>query len=111
MTGRGAQRKGADGEAELARVLSAMFGVECRRGASPYLPGIIAPDVYGLPGLHVEVKRRERVALPSALRQAKRDAPAGAVAIVAHRGNRQPWIVAVELVDLPQLARAVGELG
>ncbi len=99
-------RKGADAERELARVLSALFGCEVKRLASPYLPGIVAPDVYGLPGVHVEVKRRERVALPAALRQAKHDARER-VAIVAHRGNGHPWLATVELSDLPALAAAL----
>jgi len=102
-------RKGADAEREVAAVLSELFGVEVKRGASPYLPGIVAPDVYGLPGVHVEVKRRERVELPAALRQAKRDAQ-GKVAAVAHRGNRCPWLVTVELADLPALVEALAKV-
>ena len=109
MTARGSQRKGKTGEQELARILTNLFGVECRRMASAYLPGLIAPDVYGLPGIHIEVKRRERVPLYAAIRQARHDASDRA-AIVAHRGNRCPWLVTVELADLPRLARTVAEL-
>jgi hypothetical protein len=104
MKPRSSQRKGKQGEIELAARLTSLFGVECKRTASAYLPGIIAPDVVGLPGIHVESKRRERVPLYAAIRQAKHDAT-GRVAIVAHRSNQRPWLVTVELADLPELAR------
>jgi hypothetical protein len=110
MTGRTAQRKGKRGEIELAAVLSAMFRCDCRRGASPYLPGMIAPDVIGLPGIHVEVKRRGLFSLPSALRQSQADALPDETPIVAHRPNRCPWIVSVALSDLPRLAAAITSL-
>lgn len=104
-----AYKKGYRGETELAAILSAMFGVEAKRGASPYLPGFIARDVIGLPGVHVEVKRRERVSLPDALRQARHDS-GGLLPIVAHRGNGQPWAVTVLLEDLPEFAAAISKL-
>lgn len=110
MTGRGVQRKGARAERELAEILSAMFHTECRRGASPYLPGIIAPDILGLPAVHIEVKRRERFSLPAALRQSQADARAGDVPVVCHRPNRCPWIVSCWLSDLPALAAAIVKL-
>jgi hypothetical protein len=105
--GRRARRRGADGERDLARVLSAVLHVEAHRKATPYLPGIIAADVVGVEGLHVEAKRRERLCLPAALRQSTADAGPGEVAIVCHRANRCGWIVSAWLSDLPALARAV----
>lgn len=104
-----AYKKGYRGETELADILSAMFGVEVKRGASPYLPGFIARDVIGLPGVHVEVKRREKVCLPDALRQARHDS-GGLLPIVAHRGNGQPWSVTVLLEDLPALVDTIAKL-
>ena len=55
MTPRGSQRKGATGEREVAGLLSQMFGVPVKRMATAYLPGIVAPDVFGLAGIHCEV--------------------------------------------------------
>ncbi len=107
MTGRASQAKGSRAERELAQVLSSTLGCECRKGSSPYLPGLIAPDVLGLPGIHVEAKRRERFSIPAAMNQAAADARRGDVAIVAHRPNRHGWMVTVQLADLPRLARAV----
>ena len=109
MKPRSSQRKGKTGEIELAAILTNLFGVPVKRMASAYLPGIVAPDVYGLPGIHVEVKRRERVPLHAAIRQARHDAT-GKTPIVAHRSNRCPWLVTVELSDLPELARKIGSV-
>ena len=67
--------------------LTAVLGVECRKGSSPYLPGLIAPDVLvpdGVP-IHIEAKRRERFSIPAAMRQATDDAPTVHVPLVAHR--------------------------
>jgi Holliday junction resolvase len=105
--GRASQRKGSRAERELASVLTDLLGVECRKGSSPFLPGIIAPDVHVAGNIHVECKRRERFSLPAALRQSRHDAGAEQVAVVAHRPNRSAWMVTAELADLPRLAAAV----
>ena len=107
--GRRSQRKGAEGERELAAALSELLGTPCQRASAMYLPGIIAPDVL-IAGdqLHIEAKRREKVCLPAALRQARADARPHQVAIVAHRPNRCGWMVTIDLRDLVRLARAVG---
>jgi len=106
MNGRGSQRKGATGEREVAGLLSQMFGVEVQRGASPYLPGWRAPDVFGLAGVHIECKRVQRLDLCAALRQARRDAD-GKVGLVLHRRNRETWVASVLLADLPGLVAAL----
>lgn len=54
------QRKGADGERELAALLH-QYGHEVRRGGSLSYGSL--PDLYGLPGVHIEVKRVERLNL------------------------------------------------
>lgn len=109
MTGRTAQRKGARGERELAAVLSAMFATPCRKGSSPYLPGIVAPDILGLPGVHIEVKRRGLFSLPSAVRQSQQDAAPDETPVVCHRANGERWLVTCELADLPRLVKALAD--
>lgn len=109
MKPRSSQRKGKHGELELADKLTQLFRVPVKRMASAYLPGIIAPDVFGLPGIHIEVKRRERVALHAAIRQARRDAMDN-TPIVAHRANRCPWLVTIALEDLPGLAKKISTI-
>ena len=95
--GRPSQRKGAAGERELAKVLEAE-GYPMERGG--YCYGTI-PDLVGLPGIHVEVKRVERLNVSQAMNQAERDAikfQDGAPAVF-HRKNREPWLVTMKLTD------------
>ena len=55
-----------------------------------------ASDVVGLPGIHQEVKRVERLDLYGAMEQAARDAKHGETPIVAHRKNGRQWLVTME---------------
>lgn len=54
--GRSQQRKGANGERELAAILK-NYGYACTRGGSLTFGEV--PDITGLPGVHVECKRAE----------------------------------------------------
>lgn len=102
------KRKGKVGERELAGELSRLFGVQCRRGVQ--YSGLGGDDVVGLPGVHVECKRTERLTLWEAVGQAVADSDARQppeVPIVAHRANGKPWVVVVRLDDLPALVRAL----
>ena len=96
MSGRKSQRKGADGERELAALLRE-HGYNIERGGSCSFGE--APDLSGLTGVHIEVKRRESVDLSAALRQAAEDAVhfGDGLPAVFHRGNRQRWRVTMEL--------------
>lgn len=92
------QRKGADGERELAAVLRE-HGYDIRRGGSLSFGEV--PDLVGLPGVHIEVKRVERLNITEAMAQSIRDAERfrdGAPAVF-HRRNRQPWLVTMRLSD------------
>ena len=64
------KRKGVAGERELARKLRE-YGYDCRRGQQ--YSGIEGEDVVGLPGIHIECKRVERLNIYDAMDQAKRD--------------------------------------
>ena len=95
--GRASQRKGADGERELAAILRAR-GYDIERGGS--LSYGEAPDLAGLPGVHIEVKRVERLNVPQAMSQAVRDADRfGGVPGLFHRRSRSPWLVTMLLTD------------
>lgn len=111
MSPKSSQRKGANAERELAAILTDLLGVECVKGSSPYLPGIIAPDIHLAGDLHIEVKRRERFSIPAAIRQSKQDAKRDKVPVVCHRPNRHGWMLTVAIDDLPALARAVMAMG
>lgn len=94
--GRASQRKGADGERELTMILQDE-GYNVTRGESQSYG--TEPDISGLPGIHVECKRVERLNVEEAMQQAERDAkrfddgdPA-----VFHRRNRCKWLVTMRL--------------
>lgn len=92
------QRKGADGERELASLLREC-GYDIERGGS--LSFGEKPDLSGLPGIHIECKRVERLNVPQAMEQAVRDAERfsdGAPAVF-HRQNRGEWLVTMRLDD------------
>lgn len=81
--------KGKVGERELASELRRLFGVDARRGKQ-YCGGSDSPDVVtDAPGVHVEVKRTERLSLYPAMKQAVTDAGAEKVPVVFHRQNRE----------------------
>lgn len=96
--GRSSQRKGAAGERELAAILRER-GYDCQRGGSLSFGEI--PDVVGLPGVHVEVKRVEKLNVGEAMEQAIRDSERMLDGIPAlfHRRNRKPWLVTMRLED------------
>lgn len=105
--GRSSQRKGADGERELSALLQ-QHGYEIKRGGSLTFGEV--PDLVGLPGIHIEVKRVERLNVGEAMAQAVKDAERfsdGAPAVF-HRRNRQPWLVTMRLEDWLELYRGTG---
>ena len=97
MSGRSSQRKGADGERELAALLRE-YGYSIERGGSLSFGEV--PDLTGLPGVHIEVKRVERLNVPEAMKQAVRDAlKFGGTPVLFHRRSREPWLVTMRLQD------------
>lgn len=96
--GKTSQRKGASGERELAAILRER-GYDCQRGGSLSFGEI--PDAVGLPGIHMEVKRVEKLNICEAMEQAIRDSERMQDGIPAlfHRTNRKPWLVTMRLED------------
>lgn len=90
------QRKGREGERELARVLQG-YGYDVQPG-EPLNYGK-EPDLHGLPGVHIEAKRAEKLNLTAWLEQAERDAEKfnDGLPAVFHRRNRCPWLVTMPL--------------
>ena len=106
--GRKSQRKGADGERELTAVFQA-HGYDVIRGGSLSFGEV--PDLMGLTGIHVEVKRTEKLNLRAAMEQAVRDAEFfkdGSPAVF-HRANRQPWMVTMLLEDWLRMYQGGGD--
>lgn len=105
--GKMSKRKGAAGELEAARKLNEVLGTAFHRGRQ-YHGGPESPDLAGdLPGLHVEVKRTEKLRLWDAVAQASADAGTGQVPVVMHRANHKPWVLIVAVDDLIRLLDVV----
>lgn len=95
--------KGAGGERELAKKLRE-YGYDCRRGQQ-FSGANGDADVVGLPGIHIECKRVERLNLEDAMAQSRRDAREGEIPVVMHRKTRSPWMVTMTLEDWIEIYR------
>lgn len=89
--------KGAAGERELSNKLKE-YGFETRRGQQ-FCGANGDADVVGLPGVHIECKRVEKLDLEKAYTQAVNDARENEIPIVFHRKNREQWKITMSLED------------
>lgn len=99
--GKMSRDKGAKGEREVAKLFR-YYGIEARRGCQ-FHGGPNSPDVMGVPGLHIEVKRTEKLALYEALAQSMHDAGDDEVPVVVHRRNDHKWVVILDFDDFMRL--------
>ena len=97
------RRKGADGERELARKFRD-YGYKCRRGQQ-YCGANGDADVVGLPGIHIECKRVEKLNLYDAIDQARHDAKPDELPSVFHRKNDCEWLVTMRMDDWIKIYR------
>lgn len=100
------RQKGAKAERELAKVISS-YGYNCRRGQQ-YCGANGDADVVGLPGIHIECKRVERLNTYDAVDQAKRDSRDGELPAVFHRKNHCEWLVTMPLDRWMELYQKAG---
>lgn len=103
MSGKSAQAKGRRGEIELARYLQA-HGMQDARPGDPLNYGT-QPDITGVPGLHIECKRHERLEIAKWYEQAQQDAARmqdGKPAVI-YRQNRRDWMIVLSLSDYLQI--------
>ena len=102
--GKHSQAKGANGERELASLLSD-YGYNVKRGGS--LSYGTVPDLIGLPGIHIEVKRVERLNVSEAMKQSERDSLRfnDGVPALFHRKNRESWLVTMRFEDWMKIYR------
>lgn len=99
------KQKGARGEREFAKVCRAE-GYTVRRTQQYCGNTGDAADVIGLPGVHEEVKRVERLNIEQAMAQATRDATKkGTIPLVAHRKNHCEWLITMRAEDWFKLYR------
>lgn len=64
-------------------------------------------DIVGLPGIHIECKRVEKLNIHTAMEQAKAEAAKrhDGVPTVFHRRDRTEWLVTMRLEDWLELYR------
>src|SRR4051794_13106410 len=92
--------KGVRGEREVVRLAGA-FGLTAQRtaalqAAGKRIPGAADVTIAELPGLHLEVKRDERLSVDRMVDQAEADA-GDREPVVVYRRNGQPWRAVVPL--------------
>lgn len=100
------REKGKRGELELSRLLRE-HGYDTRRGQQ-YCGANGDADVVGLPGIHIECKRVERLNIYDAMKQAKADKRDMEIPIVCHRKNNCGWLVTMEFEDFIRMYEESG---
>ena len=91
------RRKGKNGELEIAKILRS-YGYDTRRGQQ-YSGANGDADVVGVPGVHLEIKRVEKLNIDTAMEQSIRDALEDETPVVMHRKNGKKWLVTMRLDD------------
>jgi Holliday junction resolvase len=103
MTRINSRQKGASYEREVAKKWTEETGMAAERGARNGVEGGDDVMVEG-DAIHLECKRRKRLAVSEFVHQAVRDA-GDRVPVVVMRADREDDIVLVRLKDLSRLAR------
>lgn len=93
--------KGKRGELELAKKLKE-YGYDTRRGQQ-YCGSNGDADVVGLPGIHIECKRVEKLNLYDAMSQAVSDSKKDEMPAVFHRKNHCEWLVTMRFDDFMKM--------
>jgi Holliday junction resolvase len=107
--GKASKAKGARFELEISHYLQAHGYPLAHRTAQHCGKTGDAGDVEGIPGLHVECKRVEKLNLYSAYQQAVRDSSAngnGNIPVVIHKKNREETLVTLSLDNFIQIYSA-----
>lgn len=97
--GKASRDKGYRGEHEVEGIFRE-YGIDAQRG----LVFRGEPDIM-VDGLHVEVKRCERIELPKWWKQSTEAAKKGEIPVVVFRKNRGEWMITLRLTDFLQLRR------
>ncbi len=98
------RNKGKRGELEAAHLLK-KHGYDARRGQQ-YAGSNGDPDVVGLPDIHLEIKRVEKLNIDDALSQSIRDARDTEIPVVMHRKNRTEWKITMLFDDWINMYKA-----
>ncbi len=95
MSGKRSRDKGARGERAWRDILRSQFNCPDAERGCQRSGGTESPDVkHGIAGTHAEVKCVESLQLYKAVEQSVAEA-GDKIPYVAHKKNRQPWLVTV----------------
>lgn len=95
------RNKGKRGELEIAHILQE-HGYPARRSVQ-FNGWQGEADVIGVEGLHIEVKRVEKLNVETAMEQSRRDAKGNEIPVVFHRRNGKKWLATLSLDDFLNL--------
>lgn len=102
--------KGKVGELEFAH-LCKKHGFDARRTAQYNGKELDSKaDVVGLPNIHCEVKRVEKLNIDNAYEQAVRDCKTQEIPVVFHRKNHKKWLVTMGVDDWFKLYKTWNEM-
>lgn len=104
------RNKGARFERDVAAMLREHGYGDSRRGQQ-YCGANGDADVVGLPGIHIEAKRQEKLCPYDWMEQSKRDAKEGEIPIVIFKKNRQEVLVQMRFEDFMKLYKEGGTFG
>lgn len=99
------KQKGKKGELEIVHLLKEKGYTNARRTAQ-YCGANGDADIIALDGIHMEIKRVERLNIDDAIAQAVADAREGEKPAVFHRKNRKGWLVTMPLEEWLELYKA-----
>lgn len=103
MSGKLSRDKGKRFELQVAHRLQE-YGIDASRSAQHCGKTGQAPDVIGVPHLHVECKAQERMHLYDWMAQAQRDSvETGDLPVVIHKANNKPILVSMRFEDFMEL--------
>ena len=99
------RRKGKDAELTCAKILNELFPhAQCRR-SQQFKGDKTAADLTcdGLPGIMVEVKRRQSMNLHTVMKKSLEDCTEDQTPVIIHRKDNEEWLLTVRLEDLPDM--------
>lgn len=105
MSGLTSRSKGKNGELEIVHVLRAHGWPLAQRTHDGRVQASRGDISGGPEGVHFEVKRHERLSVPAAFDQIRRDANPLDLPVLIHRPSRHDWMATLELLELLPLLR------
>ena len=108
--GKSQRDKGKRGEREVAKILKDHGYADARRGQQ-YKGSAGSPDVEGLPGFHIEVKRTEVLRLTDFFEQAIEESEYDEIPVVVWRRDHGKWFAILGFEDFIEAVKPYADNG